>query len=164
MTWNLLTRVLHWAVAVPVLLNFFLDGEDDPHRIAGYVSLAAVALRVAWGCTTTDFAHFRHFPISASKTIYFLKNLLRGEKDDHQGHNPLASWVYIFMWILVAALGVTGYLMGTDQFWGEEWLGNLHSNTSLALEGLVIIHIIGLITDSIRFKRHTWRGMLDGKK
>lgn len=29
---------------------------------------------------------------------------------------------------LVLALGLTGYMMGADAYWGEEWLQSLHAD------------------------------------
>lgn len=164
MVWSLFTRILHWTVAVPVLLNFFLDGEDDPHKIAGYLAASAVTLRLGWGFVTKDKAHFRHFPLAPSSVNEFIRSSIRGEKDQFDGHNPLASWVYILMWISVLALGVSGFMMGMDKFWGEEWLEETHGAIATGLKFLVAFHFTGLIADSVRFKRPTWRGMITGKK
>ena len=34
--WSIPTRLMHWGVAFPVLLDFAVDGGDDLHNTAGY--------------------------------------------------------------------------------------------------------------------------------
>ena len=65
---------------------------------------------------------------------------------------------------LVLALGVSGWLMGTDAFWGEEWLEELHglfANTLIALAGL---HALAAIVMSNLEKSGLIRAMFTGRK
>lgn len=162
--WNLVTRLSHWLIAVPVLLDFFIDGGDKSHNVIGYVAFGATLARLAWGFVTQDEAKFSSFPLGPKKTGEYAMSVFTKEKINYSGHNPLASWVYIFMWILVLSLGVTGFMMGMDRYWGEEWLMDLHESSSNALMFLVALHFIGLAIDSIKFKRKTWLGMITGRK
>ncbi|MBY0516813.1 MAG: cytochrome b/b6 domain-containing protein [Bacteriovoracaceae bacterium] len=155
-TWNGLTRIIHWLVATSVFANFLLDGEEDIHHLVGYLAAIFVLIRLIWGFVTTDKAHFKHFPLH-------FKNFSKDFKM-FQGHNPIASWVYLFIWVLILLLGLSGYLMGTDAFWGESWLEELHAYFALALKVLVLVHLIGLSYDSWKYKRKTWLGMIHGRK
>lgn len=161
-TWSPLIRGLHWLVALPVLINFFSEGGEKPHKYLGYLALAAVVLRLLKGFFSTDAAGFSSFPFSGAKE--HLQGLIKFQPPKYEGHNPLASWAYIMMWALIIALGVTGYMMGTDAFWGEEWLEEFHEGLAVALEVLVIVHFTGIIADSILHKRKTWLAMISGKK
>ena len=156
--WSPITRILHWAIALPVLFNFFLSGGDTLHIVLGYTALAALLMRLVWGLVTKDKAHFKNFPLSVNE----IRNYSRTK--EYPGHNPLASIVYILIWLLVGLLGVSGYMMGLDAFWGEEWLEVLHQNFSHALSGLVICHILGMSYDGVKHKRKTWLGMITGKR
>lgn len=158
--WKLPIRIIHWLVAIPVLTNFFLEGEDLPHKIVGYIAFSSVLIRILLGFIFNDHSSFKNFPLSFKKVIDYLKN----KKETDLGHNPLASWIYIFIWLLVLSLGVSGYMMGLDAFWGEDWVEDLHKYIANTLYFLVGIHIIGIIFDSIRNKRKTWMGMINGKK
>lgn len=162
--WNSITRISHWLIAIPVLLDFFIDGGDLAHKVLGYTALVAVLFRFIWGFLTKDEANFSSFPLDVKKTFVYAKSALSRKTIPYPGHNPLASWTYIFMWILVLALGITGYMMGLDRFWGENWLENLHETLSNSLSVLIVFHFIGLILDSWKFKRKTWLGMFTGKK
>jgi cytochrome b len=157
MIWNRTTRLLHWAIALPVALNFFIDGGDTPHKILGYVAFGALVIRMFWGFISRDHANFKSFPLS-------IKEIMSSQTKKYPGHNPLASWAYIFIWICVAILGVTGFMMKLDAFWGEEWLEEFHESVSTILSVLVVSHFIGLILDSIKNKRKTWLGMITGKR
>jgi len=64
----------------------------------------------------------------------------------------------------VGALGVTGFMMGLDAYWGEEWLEDLHENLSTALMVLVVLHLLGIAFDSWKFRRKTWLGMITGRR
>ena len=68
-----------------------------------------------------------------------MRGLLAGQPDDHPGHNPLGALMMLALMALVLALGVTGWLQGTDAFFGEEWLQELHeglANTLLMAAGV----------------------------
>lgn len=162
--WSLVTRILHWLIAIPILLDFFIEGGELSHKVLGYTALIMVLVRFVWGFASKDEANFSAFPLNVNKTFEYAKSAFSRKTIPYTGHNPLASWTYIFMWILVIALGITGFMMGLDRFWGEDWLENLHETMSNALLLLVVLHFIGLILDSWKFKRKTWLGMFTGKK
>jgi cytochrome b len=163
-TWNLFTRITHWLIAIPIFLDFFLEGGDAPHKVMGYLALGATLVRFIWGFITNDQARFLFFPLGLKSSFEYLSALFSANPIKYPGHNPLASWVYILMWILAIALGITGYMMGLDAYWGESWLEELHASLSNGLQLLVILHIAGILFDSWKFKRKTWMGMISGKK
>lgn len=156
--WDLWIRVIHWVIAFTILANwFFFEGGDQLHLVAGYGSVIFVGFRVILGFFGSFHAQFRHFP------IHELPQMLRFSKD-WDGHNPLASIIYYLIWSLIVALGVTGFMMSLDMFWGEEWLEMLHHNIARTLIGLVVLHLLGTIMDSIRYRRPTILAMIRGKR
>ena len=78
--------------------------------------------------------------------------------------NKLAAIVYALIWLDIMGLAITGYLMGTDQFWGDETLHNIHAQMSNTLMGLTGLHLAGIINHSIRHKTKTWMAMINGKR
>lgn len=158
--WNLPTRILHWLIALPVLTNFIIEGGEKAHKVVGYISIAALILRIIWGFMTKSEARFANFPLSLGEVKSFFQNKTKS----YSGHNPVASWTYIFIWISVGFLGITGFMMGLDAYWGEEWLEEIHEILAKGLKVLILIHFIGIIIDSIKFKRKTWLGMITGLK
>jgi len=132
--WDIQIRIFHWLVALPVLMNFFLEGGDGPHNVLGYVALTALVLR-----------------------LLFIKKTA-------SGRGQLANWVYIFIWVLVFLLGLTGFMMGLDAFWGEDWLEEIHEALATGMKVLVFLHLTGIVRDSVKYKRKTWLGMITGKR
>lgn len=162
--WDLPTRLVHWGLAACVVLNLFVWEEGEtPHQWTGYVAVAFVAFRSFWGWKGGAASRFTAFPLHPRKVFAFLKSGMRDE-DYEDRHNPLASWVYVSIWLLILALGVTGWMMGLDAYWGEEWLEDLHSVLSTILQVLVLIHLLGVFGDSFRHRRATWLGMIRGRR
>lgn len=139
MRWSLVSRLIHWFIAIPVLLDFFLEGGDPPHRWVGYVALLFVLVRIAWGFVTKDEGAFRKFT----------PDLKRG--------------VYALIWLMVFSLGITGHMMGTDAYWGVEWVEDLHDVLADILMILVLLHLSGIALDAWKFKRKTWLRMINGR-
>ncbi len=124
-----------------VVLNLFIL-EDDPHRWVGYAAVAVLLIRLTWGFTKKASPRWK----------------------DWSTHNIMASLTYIGIWSLVLSMGITGWLMGTDRFWGEEWLEEIHENLSYGIKVLVVMHLLGIIIDSVRNRRPTWKSMITGKR
>lgn len=163
--WDRTTRVIHWSLATALILNLFIVEEGDKiHEWVGYFACAIVAFRFFWGFQGGTYSRFSAFPLAPLKVIEFIKSLFRKPSSPEHGHNPLASYVYLLIWTGVLSLGVTGWLMGTDRFWGEEWLEDLHSWISVFVQILIASHLVGLGLDSVRHKRRTWLSMLNGKQ
>jgi cytochrome b len=166
--WSKLTRFLHWGLVLCIAANFINDGdgEKDIHRVVGYTAAAVVGVRFLYGFfgKSTPSAHhrFSQWPLSFKALTDFLRHEVSGQPKDYAGHNPAASWTYLAIWGAVIGLGVTGYMMGLDAFWGEEWLEDLHAAITKVLLALIAVHIVGLAKDAYKFKRKTWNRMISG--
>jgi cytochrome b len=120
-----------------------LEEGDDPHQWTGYAAVALVGFRFLWGFMGGPASRFRGFLTQ---------------------HNPRATFVYILIWAAVLSLGATGFLMGTDTYFGEEWLEELHEALSKAVQALVLLHLLGLLVHSVRRRRHAWLAMFSGDR
>ncbi len=162
--WSIPVRLIHWSLAICITLNLFLlETGEDAHRYLGYAAVAIVVIRTFLGIRSSGAEGFRSFPLGVSQMRGFLKNKLT-DKTQVLRHNPLASWVYVFLWLSVVALGVTGWLMGLDYFWGNQLLEEIHSYVSDFVKALVVFHLTGILIDSLRYRRHTWLAMFTGHK
>jgi cytochrome b len=163
--WDVPTRVIHWTIALSVGLNWFiLEEGDPPHTWFGYAAAAAVVGRIFWGIYTPSLSSFRHFLLRPSQLWHFARNISRPDLTNYPAHNPAASWTYILIWTLIAALALTGWMMGLDAYWGEEWLEDIHSNLSDILKLLVLAHFAGILVDSVKFRRKTFLAMINGRR
>ncbi|MEQ1723881.1 MAG: cytochrome b/b6 domain-containing protein [Pseudobdellovibrio sp.] len=163
--WSKLIRLTHWSIAIALILNlFFLEEGEIYHEYVGYTAAAFVAFRLIYGFISKDVAAFVNFPISIASLTEFIRSKVNFEKKDYAGHNPAASIVYILIWFCVLSLALTGWMMGLDQFFGEEWLQELHEYISWFTQFLIVAHLIGMALDSYSFKRKSWLAMFNGKK
>jgi cytochrome b len=138
--WDRFVRVFHWTVVVCVLSNYFAFEEGEwPHEWTGYLALAMVVARIAWGFIGSRHARFSDFFPTPSRVIEHLQALRQGRGVVHWGHNPLGAVMMLLLMSLLLGLGLTGWMQGTDTYFGEEWLQELHgflANTLIALAGL----------------------------
>lgn len=162
--WDLPTRATHWLVALVVICNLFVIEEGDPpHKWLGYLAVLAIAFRFFWGFNGGSASRWKSFDIHPKSIFNFIKNNFH-EKQETEGHNPLAAIAYVSIWLIIVGLGVTGWMMGLDAYFGEEWLEEIHEQLANILKLLLIIHLLGVFTDAFRFKRKTWLRMITGKK
>ena len=164
--WDIPTRLIHWTVAGTITLNLFvLETGDDWHRWLGYLAFAAVSVRMLWGFFGASGASRLYtLPLRPRQLVVFLGELFKWKKVDYPSHNPGASYVYLAIWASVFVLAVSGFMMETDRFWGEEWVQEVHSNIADFLTALIVFHLVGILIDAIKFRRATWFGMITGRK
>lgn len=79
-------------------------------------------------------------------------------------YNPKAVYVYYAIWAMIAGLGVSGFMMGLDRFWGNQTLEDIHEAISNLLLVLVTLHLFGVFFDAYKNKRRTWMLMISGVK
>lgn len=162
--WDVPTRITHWALALCVILNLFiLEEGEDPHQWVGYAAVGLVVFRFIWAKFAWGPSSFRGFPLSPASVIKYLKNKMNDDSKELR-HNPLSAWTYIIMWLAVIALGVTGWMMGLDAFWGDETLESIHEYISILMQILIAAHLLGMTIDGLKYKRKTWFGMITGQR
>jgi cytochrome b len=163
--WDPLVRLIHWSVALAVLLNAaFLDEEGTAHEAVGYVALALVVLRLLWALVGPPHARFSAFPPWPSHVIDHIKAMLRGDRVIHLSHNPLGALMVYNLWVTIIALGVTGYMMTTLRFFGVDWVEELHEAAFAWLMFSVILHVAGVALDTWRTRVNLPLAMFNGRK
>ena len=159
-------RLFHWGIALLIVLNLYIfEHGKNFHQYAGYTCVGLVVMRALLGRFFYEKKFsFDRFELRISELKIFVHGLLKGNKRDFVGHNPIASYVYLLIWLLVCLLGVSGFLMKEiDYFWGNETLEEAHEIMSNGLIALVLLHFIGITQDSLSMKRKTWKRMFTGK-
>lgn len=132
--WDLFVRVFHWTLVSTVLLNqFVLEEGETPHEWAGYLAAALVVARIVWGFIGSRHARFSDFFPTPARLLRHVRAVRSGQPEHHWGHNPLGALMMFLLMGLVLALGVTGWMQGTDAYFGEEWLQELHELLAHAL-------------------------------
>lgn len=162
LVWDLPVRVLHASLALGLTVALGLGfGFDEEHPLFAYHVLAgafaggALVLRVIWGLVGPGEARFTRWPLAPSAATRQIARLFSGPKDEpHAGHNPLAAWVMLGIYLLAAAAVATGLAGGDD----------LHEGLAAALAWAVGAHLAGLIVHRWRNGENPAPAMLHGRK
>lgn len=163
--WDPFVRVFHWSLVACVLLNqFVLEAGDTAHEWSGYIASALVVARIVWGFVGTRHARFSDFFPTPSRMRRHLQAMRRGHAADHPGHNPLGALMMLALMALVLALGFTGWLQGTDAFWGEEWLQAVHEWLANGLLLAAGLHALAAVLMGRLERVNLVRAMVTGVK
>ena len=163
--WDPLVRVFHWTVVGGVLLNsFVLDDGKTLHKYIGYVVLVAIAVRIVWGLTARNYARLSSFIPGPRLLISYLQQLVRRREPRYIGHNPAGAVMMLVLIFLLVGCGVTGWMMTLDQFWGEEWLEDLHETLANAILVLAALHALAAVVEGIRHRENLVWSMITGRK
>lgn len=158
--WDLATRIFHWALAVCVGVALIVEPEQGSgftvHTTAGYLALLLVAFRVVWGFLGSRHSRFSDFLYAPAKVLDFALQHLRFKVTRHVGHNPLGGWMVVILLVFVAGAAITGLL-------GGFWRG-LHGFFGNLLIFLVLLHIVGVVVDTLLTRDNIVRAMITGRK
>lgn len=163
------TRLFHWSFVVLFLSAFFISkviDDDSPayayHMLLGFLLVGTVILRIIWGFIGSKYARFSSFSLKPPELLNYLKNLLLGIKERKLGHNPASAWAAIIMMALAIGLGVTGYLMVTNN--NKEFFEDIHELMANAFIIVAIAHVAGVILHSLRHRDGIAFSMIHGQK
>ncbi|WP_302174727.1 cytochrome b/b6 domain-containing protein [uncultured Hydrogenophaga sp.] len=139
--WDPLVRVFHWTLVTCVVLNSWVVEEGEwLHEWIGYTAAGLVALRLVWGLIGSRHARFTDWFPTPRRVRSHVVALVQGQLPEHTGHNPLGALMMLALMSLVLGLGLTGWLQGTDAFWGVEWVQELHEGMAETLVWLAALH------------------------
>lgn len=163
--WDPVVRLFHWTVALGCIANLTVLREIKPvHRYVGYVVLAAVAVRLAWGFIGSRHARFGDFVAGPRRTLVYLRALIRGREPRYVGHNPAGALMMVALIVLVGVCGVTGWMMGLDAFWGERWVEALHESAANVILIMAGLHVLAALVESWRHRENLVLAMVTGFK
>lgn len=162
--WDIYIRFYHWALAALVFANFIIEDGEGPHEIFGYIAVGLVLLRIIWGFIGTPYARFSEFFPTPTKIKSYLAAFMAGQAPRTIGHNPLASVMMLIMLTLILLLGLSGWMMSTDLFWGSEFAEEVHEALAGSLIACVGLHAVAAIIDSLRHQENLIMSMINGYK
>lgn len=163
--WDPIVRIFHWTVAGGVLANLtFLRHQDDWHLYVGYVVVAALTSRIVWGLWARSHARFASFVPTPRKLLWYFRAMLGRNEPRYLGHNPAGAAMIVILMLLLMTVGVTGWMMGLDAFWGIGWVEESHELSANSLIGAVALHIAGAVFESIRHRENLPLAMITGYK
>jgi len=163
--WDPLVRGLHGTLAAAVVGAYAL-GDDGGvwHERFGYVALAAVGVRLAWGFVGSRRARFADFVRGPAAIKAYGRELVAGREPRYLGHNPLGGAWILMLLALVIATGATGWLLSS---YGEDEFEALEDAHEVLANGLLLaaaVHVTGVFWESIRHGENLARAMVTGRK
>ncbi|EGR2359296.1 cytochrome b [Vibrio parahaemolyticus] len=163
--WDPVVKVTHWAAAILFLLNFFVTkAGSDVHQYIGYTLVGIIIIRLVWGCIAPPPARLTSFLPSIPNAIKHIKEVIKTNTDSHSGHNPAGAIMIWGIWSGLIISGVSGFMMETDQYWGEDWVELVHNGAVNITFICVCIHVCAVIMMS-RMAGHSYlRYMLPKRK
>lgn len=163
--WDLFVRVFHWSL-VAAFAVAWLTGEEMErlHEWVGYTAAGLVAGRLVWGIVGTKYARFCSFVKSPGATIVYLRDMTRGTEKRFLGHNPAGAAMILALLAGTLSLGLSGWMMTLDAFWGVKWVEETHEILANGMLALVALHILGVVIASKRHGENLVKSMITGKK
>jgi cytochrome b len=159
--WDVVVRLTHWTLVASVALAWLTsEGFGRWHEYIGYLALAVAAVRIIWGFSGSRYARFSQFVRSVRHTLAYARSVIANKQRRYIGHNPMAVALLISVLLTCA----TGWLYTTDQYWGVEWVEELHETMAWIMVVLIALHIIGAIATSRHHKENLVLSMVHGKK
>lgn len=162
--WDPLVRLLHWTLAAGFLGAFLLERPRDLHEALGWAAVAAVAIRLVWGFIGSRHARFASFVPSPAGFFGYARDVVRGRERRFIGHNPAGGAMVVALLATVAGLGITGWMMGLDAFWGVGWVEETHETLADLGLFLVALHIAGVVWEGRRHGENLVAAMVTGRK
>jgi cytochrome b len=176
--WDIPVRLFHWLWAgcfVTAWITHESARYTDIHVFAGYSFALLLIFRLVWGLTGSRYARFRDFAFGPTVVYTYLRTLWTSRRQHYIGHNPAGAWAIFLLLALGLAISVSGVVVlglaeghGPLGAWfnpapGERW-HSIHNILAVLMLILVIIHIIGVVAESILHRENLPGAMFTGHK
>jgi len=164
---------------VLILLAFLTDDDKllNYHALIGYGILTLLIFRFFWGYLGPKYSKFKDFPMSMKDVKEFIVNIFNS-KQKYIGHNPIASYVMIGIFIVVFLIIITGILtlgiqegkgllssLNSSFFKEMELFEDIHEFLSGVLIALIAAHLLGILSDRVLHAKHeTLNSIFSGYK
>jgi len=163
--WDPFLRLFHWSLVAGMAAAWFTSSiRGEAHQWIGLAVAALVGLRLIWGFAGKGYARFSSFVRSPLVVARYLIDILRGSERRYLGHNPAGGAMIVALILCILGTCLTGWLMTTDAWYGEDKMQFTHSAFAYSVVGLVVVHLGGVILASIRHKENLVAAMINGKK
>ena len=176
--WDPFVRIFHWLLVLLFTLAY-VTGEDvlSLHVYAGYAVFGLMLLRVLWGVMGTPHARFGDFVYRPSTVLAFLKDTVALRARRYLGHNPAGGAMILLMLASLLLVSLTGFAVyGIEQGAGplamlggageflEDACEEAHEFFANLMVLLVMVHIAGVVAESLIHRENLVKSMLTGRK
>ncbi|ATX79429.1 Cytochrome b [Mariprofundus aestuarium] len=177
--WDPLVRIFHALLMLCFAVAWWF--EDDYlylHLLCGSTVLGLVFFRIIWGFAGTRYSLFRDFPLASRLLLSHLKSLWQLRKNSYPGHTPAGSFMIVALLLLLLLLSLSGVAVyalqtghgpmagwaGAIDFQREIWMTKIHSLLADSIVLLVLLHVGGVLIESLLHKQNLPLAMITGRK
>jgi cytochrome b len=164
-----------------LVLCTFITAEKEAwlsyHADVGMAAGLLLAFRVFWGFFGPYYSKFSSLRLSPKELFRYLDAVRKNLKSSHTGHNPGASWFFLSTIILGMLTVISGVaVFGLDERRGvlrflydayypyADSMKLLHIWVSHILLAAIIVHVAGVLIETIRHRTGVIPAMITGKK
>ena len=175
--WDAPTRLFHWAIVLLVAFSYISIQKDwiQLHFLSGYIILASLLFRLAWGFVGSDTSRFRNFIRSPLAGLRHLAQFGGREPDTEIGHNAAGGWMVLLMLAALLAQVGTGLFSNDDVSTDaplayhvgksvSDKITSIHGAVFNVILGLVALHILAIIAYAVVKRHDLVRAMVTGRK
>ncbi len=173
--WDAPTRIFHWTMVALVVVAW-LTGESDglgaqAHRYAGEAMAGLLVFRLLWGFIGGEHARFGAFFPAPPVVVSHARGMFGGKLHRTLGHNPLGALAVFALLVSLSVVVVTGLLSAGEEgpsgplaaVFGMD-LAEAHELSFRVLQGLVVLHLIGVAVTSLASRDNLVLAMITGGK
>ncbi len=174
--WDPLVRICHWSLVISFAVAWWSrQTHYEWHLVAGYVALALVGVRLAWGIFGSRHARFAGFVHPPGRVLVYLKSLRGDSRQRYLGHNPAGGFMVLLLLLDLSI--VTGSGIALDG--AENWSGplaemglfrhtalieSIHATSTDLMLALIGLHLAGVVFMSLKQRENLVRAMITGRK
>ncbi len=163
--WDAFVRIFHWSLVASFgTAWWFTEHIGWLHKGAGYLALALVVARVVWGFIGSPHARFASFVPGPRRLARYLAALARGREPRHLGHNPAGAVMILFLIAAVIGIGVSGWMLTLDAFWGNDTVETVHTVLVDLCVWAVLVHVLANVVGGWRHHENLIVSMVTGNK
>jgi Ni/Fe-hydrogenase 1 B-type cytochrome subunit len=179
--WSGRLRLVHWLLACSAVALFvtgwlidaapsLAKAASDYHYIAASILTLALLLRVWLGFFGSGPERFEHLLLSATElrgvrdSLVFYLSFGRAPMPAWYAHNPLWKSLYLILFLLLAGLVVTGWLMPETPLIGRLYLPRVHAGLSSLTVLLLVLHVFSVVLQDLRGQSADASAMLSGNR
>ena len=165
LVWDLPLRIFHWVLAASFAAAFLTADSErlrDLHLLCGYTFAGAIAFRLVWGFVGSRHARFSALRFGPAAIGRYLRSLLAGRPERHEGHGPIATVMIPVLLGLGIAVAASGWAIHAE--WGGEWLEEAHEAAAGAMLAAVVFHVVGVVVVSVLQRENLVLPLVTGRK
>jgi cytochrome b len=164
LVWDWMVRAFHWSTVILFSLAYVFDSPRALHTYLGYTLLGVLCIRVIWGFLGSRYARFSDFVVGPGSLRRYAVSVMTRREKRYLGHNPAGALMVLALMLTLAAIGVTGWMIGLDRFFGDLWVQDLHEWLVDAALIMIGLHVLGVIYTSLHHRENLVRAMITGRK